>query len=110
MCLGQKHRGEVGHIQNTLHSWWQRKIALPISKIDDNVKHIFREHNQELDHWENVCAKRQKHENLIKDTTERWKAVRGFWEGSSKINGGGGCGVVIKGVAVTSGSQSAKRG
>ena len=30
--------------------------------------------------------------------TEKWKAVRGLWDGSSKINGRSGCEVVIKGV------------
>ena len=29
---------------------------------------------------------------------EKWKAVLGFWDGSSKINDRSGCGVVIKGV------------
>ena len=29
---------------------------------------------------------------------EKWKAVRGFWDGSSKRDGKSGCGVIIKGV------------
>ena len=29
--------------------------------------------------------------------TERWKAVKGFWDGRSKNNGRSGCGVVVKG-------------
>ena len=32
------------------------------------------------------------------NNTERWKAVKGLWVGSSKNNGKSGCGVVIKGV------------
>ena len=49
-ALSQKYRGrKIGHNQKTLHSWWKRKIALFISKIDDYVKHIFREDNQEAD-------------------------------------------------------------
>ena len=28
-----------GHNQKTLHSWWKRKTAHPVSKIDDYVKH-----------------------------------------------------------------------
>ena len=104
VCLGQKHRGEVGHIQNTLHSWWQRKIALLISKIDGYVKHIFREHIQEDDHWVNLCAKKTKHAKLFK------KMEGSAWFLGIKINRGSGCGVVIKGVAETSGSQTAKCG
>ena len=29
----------------------EKEVAHPISKIDDCVKHIFREHNQEADQW-----------------------------------------------------------
>ena len=32
------------------------------------------------------------------DTTEHWKAVRGFCDGSTRTDGRSGCGVVIKGV------------
>ena len=32
------------------------------------------------------------------NSTENWKAVRGFWDGSKKTDGRAGCGVVIKGV------------
>ena len=32
------------------------------------------------------------------NNTETWKAVKGFWDGSSKNNGRSGCGVVIEGV------------
>ena len=38
---------------------------------------------------------------IIVDTgsnTGRWKAVQGFWDGSSKVNRRSGCGVVIRGV------------
>ena len=30
--------------------------------------------------------------------SEKWKAAKGFWDGSGKDNGKGGCGVVVKGV------------
>ena len=46
--LGQKYRGRIGQVQVTLHSWWKRKIANPISKIDDSVKRVHVEHNQPL--------------------------------------------------------------
>ena len=40
--------------------WWNSKVANSISKIDDYVKHIFREHNQEADRWANLRAEGQK--------------------------------------------------
>ena len=40
-----------------MHQWWKKEIAKPVSKIDDNVKHVFRGHNQEPEHWANVGAK-----------------------------------------------------
>ena len=45
--VGQKDRGRVGQVQKTLRSWWIRKIANPMSKIDDIVKHVFRENKEE---------------------------------------------------------------
>ena len=30
--------------------------------------------------------------------TEDWKAVRGYWHGTKKVNGWSGCGVVIQAV------------
>ena len=35
------------HIQKTLHSWWNKKVAFSITQIDDYVKHISREHSHE---------------------------------------------------------------
>ena len=56
-----------------------KEIANRTSKVDDYVKHVFREHNQEADHWANVGG-----EKTVVDkgnNTERWKAVQGFWDG-----------------------------
>ena len=67
--------------------------------MDDYVEHIFREQNQEANHWANLGAEGQR--TVVVDrgnNTERWKAVRGFWDGSSKVNGRSGCGVVSNGV------------
>ena len=53
--LGQKYRRRIGQVQKTLYSWWkEEKITSPISKIDDSVKHVNREHNQETDkgYWD----------------------------------------------------------
>ena len=50
----------MGQIQINLYSWWKRKIANAISKIDDNVKHVFGEHNQEADHWANLGVEGQR--------------------------------------------------
>ena len=42
--LEQKYRGKVGQAQRILHSRWKRKIAGPISKTNNFVKHVYREH------------------------------------------------------------------
>ena len=73
-------------------------MANLLQKIDDNVKHIFREHN-EADHWANVGAEGQRKVVVDrKSNAATWKAVKGFWDGSCKDNGKSGCGVAIKGV------------
>ena len=95
---GLKYKGKIGQIQQNLYSWWKRKIANPISKIDDYVIHIFGEQHQEADHWANLGPEGQ---NIYFDssmTTATWKAVKGFWDGSAKDYGKIRCGVVIKGV------------
>ena len=56
-------------------------------------------YNQEADHSANLGADGQT--QIVVDNAnnnEKRKAVRGFWDGSSTINGRSGCGVVIKGV------------
>ena len=76
-------RGRIGQIQKILYSWWKENIASPISKIDDFVKHVYREHNQEADHWAKIGA--QGHWNVAFDrcdNSETWKAVKGFSDGS----------------------------
>ena len=42
---GNEVQGKIGQFQKTLHSWWKRKVAKPISNIDSFVKHVYREHN-----------------------------------------------------------------
>ena len=74
--FGKEGSGKIAMIQKTLHQWWKKKIANPISKTDDKVKHIFREHNQEADLWANVGAEGQR------KVADIWKAVKGFWDGS----------------------------
>ena len=37
----EKYRGEFGHVQKTLHSWWKKKVAFTITQIDDYLKLIF---------------------------------------------------------------------
>ena len=58
--LGQTYQGTIGQIQKTLYPCWKRKIANPISKIDNYVKHIFWEHDQEADRWANLDAEGQR--------------------------------------------------
>ena len=55
--------------------------------------------NQEAGHWANLGAEGQRTTIVDKGThTERWTAVQGFWNGSFKVHGRGGCGVVVKDV------------
>ena len=37
----QKYK-EIRRVQKTLHSGWKKKVAYPVTQIDDYVKHIFR--------------------------------------------------------------------
>ena len=85
--------------KKTMYSWWQKKIASPISKTDVFVKHVYREHTQEADHWANIGAQGQRKIVLDKrDNSESCKAAKGYWDGGFKDNGKSGCGGVIKGV------------
>ena len=91
-------RKKLDRFQKTLHSGWRRKVAKPISNVDSFVKHVYRAHSQETDHWANIGV--QERRKIIIDRrndSATWKAIRGFWDGSFKDNGRSGCGVVIKG-------------
>ena len=83
--------------QRIYHSWWKRGAATPISDIDNFVKHIFREHNQEADHCADIGAQgRRKIDAYWKDAPTTSKAICGFWDGSFNDDGKSGCGIVIK--------------
>ena len=90
---GQKCRGTIGRNsvkKKPLHSWW-------------------RDHNQDADHWANLGAEGQKKIFVDKGCDkERWKAVKGFWDGSSKNNGRTVAESLSKALSRTNGSQSAK--
>ena len=59
--------------------------AYPARMIDDYVKHIFTEHNQETDHLANLETEgRRKFTTEGVKNAEEWKAVRGCWDGSKK--------------------------
>ena len=47
--FGLKYRGRIGH-------GGKRRLPNPISKIDDYVKHVFQEHNEEGDLLANIGA------------------------------------------------------
>ena len=59
MLLVRNYRRGIGHIQKTTHGG-KEGLHFPFSKIDGNVKHIFREHSQEADHWANLGAEAQR--------------------------------------------------
>ena len=75
---GRSTEEELAKFKKNLHSWWKRKNTSPISKIDDFVKHVFREHNQEAVHWADVGSEGQKNVIDTRDNSESWKAVKGF--------------------------------
>ena len=53
--------------------------------IHNCVKHIFREHNKEADHWANVGAEGQRKVVIDrKSDAETWKAVKRLWDGNGK--------------------------
>ena len=56
IARGTKYKEIIGKIQRNLHSWWKRGAAVPISNIDNFVKHVYREHDQEADHWADIGA------------------------------------------------------
>ena len=63
------------------------------------MKHVYREHDQEADHWAKKGAQgRRKIDIYRREDPTTWKAIRGFWDGSFKDNGKSGCGIVITGV------------
>ena len=51
LLRGRSIKSQLEKIQKTLHSWRKRRVTKPISNIDSFVKHVYREHNQESDHW-----------------------------------------------------------
>ena len=68
----------------------------PVGKIDDHVKHIFTEHNQEADHLANLGTEAKTKITIAGvKSIEKWTAVRGYWDGSKNDDGRRGCGVVI---------------
>ena len=64
-----------GHIQKTLLRGGREKWFVKL--FDDNVMHIFREHNQETDHLANFGAEGQRKVTVDRDlNTEDWKAAQ----------------------------------
>ena len=73
-----------------------------ISKIDDYVKHIFRRIQFESRSLGQLGCRGTETKIVDKDNnTERWKAVKGVWDGSSKNNGKSCCGVRDKWITIT---------
>ena len=96
---GTKNKEIIGKIQRILHSWWKGRAATPISNIDNFVKHVYREQNQEANHWADTGAQgRRKLDIFWKNVPTTWKAIRGFWNGSFKDNNKSDFKIVIKGV------------
>ena len=73
-----------GGIRTTLHPWWKKGVADPEAKIKDNVEHVLREHNQEVEHLANPGQRYSKQYEAIGT--------------AAKQDGRIGCGVVIRAV------------
>ena len=73
----------VSQVQKHCTHGGKEKIANPISKIDDCVKHTFREHNQEAFHWANLGGQRDRGKIIIdrSNNNETWKAEKSLWDG-----------------------------
>ena len=62
----------------------EEKKAFPV-RTDDELKHIFREHNQVADHLANLVTEGHRKITIERvRNTEEWKAARGYWDGSLK--------------------------
>ena len=70
-AMGQTLHGKLGRMQKTLHSWWKRRIAYPVTQIDDCVKH------QEADHLVILGTEGQR-----KVTIDKSKEIRGLESGT----------------------------
>ena len=90
----KKYRDRIGGKQKTLRTWWKTRVACPIQKINDYVKHMRTEHNQETDHMANFRAKEVSTVTVegFKAATD-WEAVWGYWDGSRKPCSSTGCAV-----------------
>ena len=98
--MSQKYKKKIGRIQKTLHSRWKKKVAYPVTEIDDFVKQIFWEHKsggRPLDELgrgrpeEYHCLKRE----TIQNTGRRYA---GSGTAAKRQMVEVYCGVVIKGV------------
>ena len=70
---GTNYTETMGTTQRILHSF----AMLPISNIDSFVNHVYREHNQEADHWANIGAQgRRKIVIDRRDQATVWKAIK----------------------------------
>ena len=77
-AMGQV-QGEIEASSEDIAFVVDEKEVFPGRSIDDNVKHIFREHNQEADDLVNLVNEGQRKITIegVKNT-EDWKAVRGY--------------------------------
>ena len=96
--VGGKYQKKVGASQRLLHQWCEQNLARPEDLIESYVSHVFRA-QERSDHWAHVRAGGKKEIMVDKGShEEKWKTVKGFWDGSCKEDGRSGCGVVLKGV------------
>ena len=74
-AMGTTYRNKIGGIQETLH-YWKKSVAYPVGKIEDFVKHVFREHTQEGDHLANVVEVRRREGGVTIDGVKNTEMVK----------------------------------
>ena len=80
--------------QKTLHLVWER--VFPVRMIDDSVKHIFREYDQNLTTWRTWGLMGRGESQLkVSRVQKNGEQYGRCWDGSRKEVGQSGCEVVI---------------
>ena len=89
-------RNNRRYSKKTLHSWCKKKIARDVKKYWWlRWAHLRWTQSGSRSSGQYGCQGTDKNCCRQRTNTERWKAVKGFWDGSAEDNGKSGCGIVI---------------
>ena len=67
-----------------LFSSCKRDTVTTEKRLGDVVQHICREHKQKADQKGNLGAKGVEHIAMEEKMHRKWKAIRGWWDGSAQ--------------------------